>query len=308
MTPVIIDTDPGIDDAIALLYALRQPDLHVLALTTVAGNIGLPVTTDNAARLAALAGRTVPVHPGAAAPLARAAEPEVAIHGSDGLGGVVLPEARLGASRHGAVTALSDLLMQAPPKTIELHCLAPLTNIAQLLQHTPDVAGRIKRLIVMGGAVATRGNFGPGQRAEFNLGQDPDAAAIVLHAGLDLTLIPLDATRQLRADAAYVAALRAAATPRATTCADLIDAYFGANKDRESRPLHDPCVPLLALHPDLFRVETRFLQVEPGTGALIDGPHPIQVAMGLDAAALRARLLAGLAIAGSPEAGTSTAC
>ncbi|MEQ3624251.1 MAG: nucleoside hydrolase [Celeribacter sp.] len=303
MTAIVIDTDPGIDDAIALLYALRHPDLSVIALTTVAGNIGLPVTTDNAGRLAALAGRALPVHSGAAAPMARAAEPELAIHGSDGLGGVFLPEARIGPSRHGAVTALSDLLMQAPPGTIELHCLAPLTNIAELLLRTPQVAARIKRLIVMGGAVATHGNFGPEGRAEFNLGQDPDAAAIVLHAGLDLTLIPLDATRQFRADAAYVQALRDAGSTAATTCADLIDAYFGANSDRESRPLHDPCVPLLALHPELFHMETRMLEVEQGTGALIPGPYPIHVAMGLNAPALRARLLAGLA-----EAEASAAC
>ena len=294
---VIIDTDPGIDDAIAILYALRHPDLDVLALTTVAGNIGLNVTTGNAGRIAALAKADVPVHPGAAAPLGRYPRPETGIHGQDGLGGVEFPEPDGPASKIHAVEALAGYLMAAAPHTIDLLCLAPLTNIALLLDQHPTAAARIRRVIAMGGAVHEPGNMGP--KAEFNIAHDPEAAARVLSAGLNFTLIPLDATRQLRADAAYLQTLRALGTAPALATADLIDAYFTQTahqaKGAESRPLHDPCVPLLALHEDLFRVEDHALQVELETGALVPGPHRIRVAMGVDADALRAQLAEGLA-------------
>ncbi|MBT9384996.1 nucleoside hydrolase [Pseudooceanicola sp. CBS1P-1] len=289
---IVIDTDPGLDDALAILFALRSPLLEVAALTSVSGNIGLGLTTANALNLVALAGSKVPVHPGADAPLARAHEPEIAIHGDDGLGGVVLP-ASPEAPAGSAIAALAQLLMEHPADSLDLHCLGPLTNIALLLDQAPEAAARIGRIIAMGGAVDTHGNFGPGNRAEFNLGQDPEAAQRVLHAGLDVVLIPLDATRQFRADAAWLAALRATGQVAAVTSADLVQAYFGET-ERESRPLHDPCVPLYALFPDLFTVETRPLQVD-GIGALVEGPHPIRVAMGLDAPALRAHLLEGLA-------------
>ncbi len=289
---VIIDTDPGIDDAIAILYALRRPGLKIAALTTVAGNIGLSVTTGNALRIAALAGVAVPVHAGAAAPLGRAARPETGIHGDDGLGGVRFPDPAGAASDIDAVTAIRRIVEGREPGQVDLFCLGPLTNLALLLQTAPETARALRRVIAMGGAVDEPGNVGP--KAEFNIAHDPDAAAMVLAAGLDLTLIPLDATRKLRADAAYIAALRQADTDRARASAALIEAYFAATSGAESRPLHDPCVPLLAVRPDLFTVVERGLTVEPDTGALIPGPHRIKVAMGLQPDALRAELLAGL--------------
>ncbi len=293
--PAIIDTDPGIDDAIAILYALRHPGLEIAAMTTVAGNIGLSVTTANAGRIAALAGMPTPVHPGAKAPLGRAPRPELGIHGNDGLGGVAFPDATQAPEAEDAVAYLARTLTAAPEKTIDLLCLAPLTNIANLMTQHPGAAARIRRVIAMGGAVDEPGNMG---RAEFNLAHDPEAAAIVLHAGLDLTLIPLDATRRFRADAAYLETLRATAKAPAAASAALIDAYFVQTehqaKGSESRPLHDPCVPLCALHPELFTIETRHLRVD-HDGALIEGPHPLSVAMGVDADGLRARLAEGLA-------------
>lgn len=294
---VIIDTDPGIDDAIAILYALRNPALDVLALTTLGGNVGLSVTTRNAGRIVTLAGVPTPVHPGANAPLGREAKSETAIHGNDGLGGVDFPEPLVAPSEETAVQAMARLLRDAPEKTIDLHCLGPLTNMALLAEQAPDAASRIRRVIAMGGVIHEKGNMGP--RAEFNIAHDPDAAARVLAAGLDITLIPLDATRQFRADAAYLESLRATGRPAAIGTADLIDAYFTQTehqaKGSESRPLHDPCVPLLACHEDLFRIEEMDLSVELETGALDPGTHPVRVAMGLDAEALRARLRDGLA-------------
>lgn len=290
--PVIIDTDPGIDDAIAILYALNRARPDVAALTTVAGNIGLSVTTRNALRLAALAGVAVPVHAGAAAPLGREARPETRIHGDDGLGGVRFPDPVGAASDMDAVTAIRGIVDGQGPGQVDLFCLGPLTNLALLLKTAPRTARALRRVIAMGGAVDEPGNVGP--KAEFNIAHDPEAAAIVLAAGLDLTLIPLDATRRFRADATYIDALRQVGTDRARACAALIAAYFATTGGAESRPLHDPCVPLLATRPELFTLVERGLAVEPETGALIPGPHRVKVAMGLDADALRAELLAGL--------------
>ncbi|MDN5786501.1 nucleoside hydrolase [Pseudorhodobacter sp.] len=289
---IIIDTDPGIDDAIAILYALRHPAMDVAAITTVAGNIGLSVTTRNAGRICALAGSDTPVHSGAAAPLGVKARPETGIHGNDGLGGVDFPEPTQAPRSTDAVAAMEALLEAHPPRTIDLHCLGPLTNLALLLQRAPKAAARIRRVIAMGGAVDEPGNVGP--KSEFNIAHDPHAAAEVLAAGLDFTLIPLDATRQFRADKIYIAELRASGHTPAIASAALIDAYFAATNGAESRPLHDPCVPLLAQNPQHFRIVTRDLAVELNTGALVPGPHRIKVAMGLDAPALRAELLRGL--------------
>jgi purine nucleosidase/pyrimidine-specific ribonucleoside hydrolase len=290
---IIIDTDPGIDDAIAILYALRS-GLPVAAITTVAGNIGLTVTTRNAGRLVALAGATVPVHAGAAAPLQGHPRPETGIHGNDGLGGVAFPEPARPADGEEAVAALIRHIAAAGPGGVTLFCLGPLTNLARLIQSAPDAATKLGPVIAMGGAVSQPGNVGP--RAEFNLAHDPIAADIVLSAGLDLTLIPLDATRQFRANQAYIDTLLATDTPASRASAALITAYFAATTGQESRPLHDPCVPLYFARPDLFRVETHHLRVAVGSGALDPGPYAIKVVMGVDADAVRAELNRGLSL------------
>ncbi len=289
---VIIDTDPGIDDAIAILYALGNPDLNVVALTTVAGNIGLSVTTQNAGRICALAQVDVPVHAGAAAPLGKEARPETGIHGKEGLGGVAFPDPIYPVASDDAVAAMIQILTEHPPHSVDLFCLGPLTNLAMLLEQAPDTAHRIRRVIAMGGAVDEPGNVGP--KSEFNIVHDPHAAAAVFAAGLSLTLIPLDATRQLRANMDYIDALRDADCAASIASADLIAAYFAATNGAESRPLHDPCVPLFAKHSNMFRIEPRDLDVDIATGALVAGPHRIDVAMGLDADRLRAALLSGL--------------
>ena len=286
---VIIDTDPGIDDAIAILHALRHPGLDVAAITTVGGNIGLSVTTRNAGRIAALAGVAVPVHAGAERPLRRPSRFETTIHGEDGLGGVPFPEPATAPSEESTTDAMRALIGDG---VTTLLCLGPLTNVARLVTDAPEAAGRLETVIAMGGAVDAPGNVGP--HAEFNIAHDPDAAGIVLAAGLPLTLIPLDATRQLRADRAYIDRLGAAGTPEARAAAELIAAYFTATDGAESRPLHDPCVPLMALHPEAFRCEVRSLAVDLETGALTPGPHPVRVAMGLHAPRLLNLLLEAL--------------
>ena len=288
---IIIDTDPGIDDAIAILYALCSGQ-DVAAITTVGGNIGLTATTRNAGRIIALAGASVPVHPGAARTIDGGEGRKSGVHGPDGLGGTTFPEPATPPDPRGALDAMERLLTEAPARSITLFCLGPLTNLARLLASAPDAAARLGPVIAMGGAVDEPGNVSP--TAEFNFAHDPIAAEHVLTAGLDLTLIPLDATRKFRADKTYIAALRAADTPQARATADLIEAYFAATTGHESRPLHDPCVPLLYRCPEAFRIETRALEVELSTGALVPGPNRVRVALGLDAEALRAELLRGL--------------
>jgi len=283
---------------VAILFALARSDAFDLrGITTVAGNIGLATVTRNAGRLLALAGPAdVPVHAGAARPLARPGIDETRIHGADGLGGVHLPEARAEAGA-AAVAWLAALLRDQPPGTLDLLCLGPLTNLATLLEKHPDAARRLRRVIAMGGAIDERGNVGP--KAEFNIASDPEAAAAVFAAGLDLTLIPLDVTRRVRAGHADVERL-AAGGPGALACAALIRAYFDATQGADSRPLHDPCVMLLALYPELFRIETTGLHVDGTTpseaGALTRaaGAPTVKVAMGVDGPAALARLVNGL--------------
>lgn len=300
----IIDTDPGIDDAVAILFALASPQFEVLGITTVAGNIGIGTTTRNAGRLLALAGRAdVPVHAGAAAPLARKGFDTAEIHGADGLGGVAFPEPQA-SSGADAVGWLARTLMAEPAGTVQLLTLGPLTNLARLVTDHPQAARRIARVIAMGGAVHDRGNIGP--RSEFNMAADPEAADIVLGAGLPFVLIPLDVTRKVRASAPYCAALAASGRPGAVASARLIEAYFQSTtvtgSGAESRPLHDPCVMLLAEAPELFTLEPMGLSVDLGptrdAGALSpDAGRPqVQVALGVDGAGaldLLARRLAG---------------
>lgn len=285
-TPVIIDTDPGIDDAVAIFCALAAPSLRVLGLTTVAGNIGLETTTANAGRILSLAGADVPVIRGAAGPLARAGFAATDVHGNDGLGGVAMPDP-VAAPRDGAVDWMADTLTSHPEGAVDLFTLGPLTNLAGLLERRPEAARRLRRVIAMGGAVDERGNVSP--RAEFNFAADPEAAERVLAAGLPLTLVPLDVTRRVRARPADTAALRAGPRPEARAAGALIDAYFLTTQGGDSRPLHDPCVVLLAEAPQLFRCETRLLDVDtsdgPDAGALGPGPHQVTVAMGVDGAA-----------------------
>lgn len=291
---VIIDTDPGLDDAVAILYALSEPRFTVMAIASVAGNIGLARTTDNALRLVAVTGAPVPVARGAAGPLAGPGRSEEAIHGADGLGGVALPAPR-SQPLADAVAHVAALLNAEPAGSVTLLALAPLTNLALLARDHPAAFARLGGIVAMGGTIHETGNAGP--YAEFNLAADPHAAAMVLGAGVPVTLIPLDVTRQFRATPADLADLKASGRPAAVTAAALIEAYFQGST-RESRPLHDPCVMLLALAPALFGTETMRLGVDlhdhPGRLVPDEARPPIRVAMRIDAPAVKRMLWDGL--------------
>lgn len=289
---VIIDTDPGLDDAVAILFAVQSGRFDVLGLTTVAGNLGIAVTTRNAGRLLALLGRSdIPVLAGAAAPLVREAINEAAIHGDDGLGGVALPEAPPTLTGFAPVW-MAEHLRVAPVGSIDILALGPLTNVGLLLRDHADAAARIGRLVVMGGVVNDRGNVGP--HSEFNFACDPEAAALVLGSGMDITLVPLDVTRKVRADRAYLEWLNGRSVG-ATAASELIAAYF---KDgRESRPLHDPCVMLYALEPRLFSVTKQRFNVDTSSdadaGALLADPSGFSLSVLMDVDAQGALTLLG---------------
>ena len=242
--PVIIDCDPGIDDALALLLALASPgELQVQAVTTVAGNVALAMTTDNALRVCAVAGRgDVPVYAGCDRPLVRPPMTAAHVHGAAGLGAAVLPAPDRGPREAAAVDYLADALGRSDG-TMALAATGPLTNIARLIARDPAVVAGMGEIVLMGGA-AGRGNVTP--TAEFNFHVDPHAAAMVMGCGAAITMITLDVTRQVVVTPERLAAIAAVGTPAAAAAAAMLADYH------QGSPLHDPCVIAYLLRPGLF--------------------------------------------------------
>lgn len=236
---IIIDTDPGKDDAVAILLALASPELEVLALVAVAGNVPLGRTAGNASRLVRLVGRDTPVYAGCAGPMKRPLVDAAHVHGMTGLAGLELPDGAAIQAQHG-VDYLIDTLRAELPGSITLCLLGPATNLAVALIKAPDIAGRIAGVVWMAGARTEGGNTTPA--AEYNVYADPDAAEIVLASGIPLTLIPLDLTHQIRLTPERLARLRAIQSPAARA----VVALFEADRDP---PLHDPCVIAHLLRP-----------------------------------------------------------
>lgn len=244
MTPLILDCDPGVDDALALLVALGSPQLELLAITTVAGNRPVDLTYRNACRLLSLAERAdVPVFRGCERPIAHAAARCNLVHGEDGLGGVLLPDTPFGHTMH-AVAALTERLRDAPAHSITVVAVGPLTNLALAEILHPGLLRRTKQLLVMGGAARCPGNITP--HAEFNFYADAMAAHIVLNAGAQVTLFGLDVTSQAVMSDAWIASL-----PVHQRCGrvahEMLIAY--ANTDPL---LHDACPVAFLVEPQLF--------------------------------------------------------
>ncbi|MET0518881.1 MAG: nucleoside hydrolase [Burkholderiaceae bacterium] len=252
---IIIDTDPGQDDAIAILLALGSPDeLELLGLTTVAGNVPLPLTSRNARIVLELARRRdIPVYAGAERPLLRPLVTAEFVHGKTGLDGPQLPEPTMPLAAGHAVDFIIDTLMARAPGTVTLCPLGPLTNIALALAKAPQIAARIQRIVLMGGGCFEGGNITPA--AEFNFYVDPHAAALVFASGVPITMAPLDVTHQALTTRKRVAALRDLATPVGETVAQWMEFFerFDEQKyGQEGGPLHDPCVIAWLLKPGLF--------------------------------------------------------
>jgi purine nucleosidase len=251
---IIIDTDPGQDDAVAILLALASPELQVLGITTVAGNVPLPLTSRNARVVCELARRTdVPVFAGCDRPMARPLVTAEHVHGKTGLDGADLPDPAMPLQATHAVDFLIDTLRREPPGSVTVCTLGPLTNLATALARAPDIAPRIAEVVAMGGAYFEVGNITPA--AEFNIYVDPEAAAAVLAAGIPLTMIPLDVTHKALTTRARIEGFRALGTPVGHAVAgwtDFFERFDMAKYGSEGAPLHDPLVIAWLLAPDLF--------------------------------------------------------
>jgi purine nucleosidase len=251
---IVIDTDPGIDDAVALLVALAARErLDVLGITTVAGNVPLSLTTANALRIVELAGRTdVPVHAGASAPLHHALSTADRVHGKDGLAGSGLPAPTRSAADPHAVAFLVDTLARASARSITLCALGPLTNLGLAFAQAPAITQSVERIVLMGGA-RDLGNVTPA--AEFNFYVDPDAAAAVFGAGIPIVMHGLHVTHQAIATPERVARIAALGTPVARAVAGMLGRSRPDARERygaDGGPLHDPCVIAFLLWPELF--------------------------------------------------------
>ena len=252
--PIIIDTDPGQDDAVAILLALASPELEVLGITTVAGNVPLALTSRNARMLLELAKRRdVPVYAGAIRPMVRPLVTAEYIHGKTGLDGPDLPEPTLSLTPGDAVDFIIRTLRERAAGTVTLCPLGPLTNIALALVRSPDIAARIGQIVLMGGGCFEGGNITPA--AEFNIYVDPHAAEVVFKSGVPIVMMPLDVTHQVLTTPARIAALRAAGNRSGEVVAQMLEFFerFDVAKyGSDGGPLHDPCVIAYLLRPDLF--------------------------------------------------------
>lgn len=264
--PLIVDCDPGQDDAIALLMAMASPEaFDLLGITAVAGNVPLERTESNARRIRDLAGRPdVPVYAGCPRPLVRTPVTAEHVHGETGIDGADLPEPRRPCAPAHAVDFLIESLAAATVP-VTLAALGPLTNLAVAAVKRPDVFCKVREIVLMGGSVGT-GNVTPA--AEFNMYADPHAAHVVFEAGVPLTMIGLDATRHAIATPARVAAIRALGTAPAAAVCGMIDAYGARNVEIHGHgaPLHDPCVIAWLLAPSLFNGCDMRVDIELGDG------------------------------------------
>nr|WP_150699172.1 nucleoside hydrolase [Pandoraea terrae] len=253
---VIIDTDPGQDDAIAILFALgAQGRLDVKALTAVAGNVPLTLTERNARIVRDWAGRThtLPVYAGCARPLMRELLTAANVHGRTGLDGVPLHDPQAPLAPQHAVTYLIDTLRGAAPGSVTLCALGPLTNIATALTVAPEIGKALREIVLMGGAFFERGNMTPA--AEFNIYVDPEAARIVFASGVPITVLPRDVAVKAPITPARIAPVRALGNRCGALVADIMAAEVAYQKGRfgvESAPMYDPCTVAYLIEPSLF--------------------------------------------------------
>ena len=251
---IIIDTDPGQDDAVAILLALASPELQVLGLTAVGGNVPLDLTARNARIVCELARRPdVPVFAGCDRPLARDLVTAEHVHGKTGLDGPQMAEPTMPLQDIHAVDFIIETLRAEAPGTVTLCPLGPLTNIATAFRRAPEIVARVQRIVLMGGAYFEVGNITPA--AEFNIYVDPEAARIVFAAGAPITVLPLDATHKALTTADRVQAFRDLGTEVGRMVAAWTDFFERFDKEKygsAGAPLHDPCVIAWLLKPDLF--------------------------------------------------------
>lgn len=252
---IIIDTDPGQDDAVAILLALASPeDFEVLGVVAVAGNVGLHHNATNARKIVELGGRSdIPVYAGCARPMRRTLVTAEHVHGDTGLNGPDLPAPTVPLQPQHGVDYIIDTLMAAEPKTITLCTLGPLTNIGMALVKEPKIAERVAEIVMMGGAYFEVGNITPA--AEFNIYVDPEAADIVFKSGIKITVLPLDVTHQIQSTPARLNAIKALGNRSGQAVYDMLTFSEGFDLKKygwEGAPLHDPTVIAYLIDPTLF--------------------------------------------------------
>ncbi|MGK4309183.1 nucleoside hydrolase [Pseudomonas mosselii] len=253
---LIIDTDPGADDVVALLLAMASPEeLKIRAITTVAGNVRLEKTSRNARLAREWAGREeIPVYAGAGRPMVRTPIYAANVHGEEGLTGVQVHEPKKPLANGNAVQYLIDTLGAAEPHSITVAMLGPQTNLALALIQKPEIVNGIKEVVVMGGAHFNGGNITPA--AEFNLFADPHAAEVVLASGVKLTYLPLDVTHKVLTSDARLKQLAAVNNNASKLVVDILNAYIKFDMDNYGMPggpVHDASVIAYLLKPELFK-------------------------------------------------------
>ncbi|MEP6477964.1 MAG: nucleoside hydrolase [Rhodoglobus sp.] len=312
-TRIILDCDPGHDDAVAMLLAHGSPEIELVAVTTVMGNQTIEKVTRNALAVARVAGITgVPFAKGAHRPLVREIEVAESIHGVSGLDGPVLPEPTIELDARHAVDLIIDTIMQSEPGTITLVPTGALTNIAMAVRKEPRIVGRVKEVVLMGGGFHV-GNWSA--TAEFNIVIDPEAAHIVFNEKWPLTMVGLDVTHQALATPDVAAAIAAVGTGPARFVGELLEFFAHTYKDQQGfdhPPVHDPCAVAYVIDPTVMDVVKVPLDVEL-TGTLTLGmtvadfraPAPAdcttQVAVNLDHAKFWALVVDALERIGDPE-------
>ncbi|MEP2031119.1 MAG: nucleoside hydrolase [Paracoccaceae bacterium] len=252
---IIIDTDPGQDDAVAILLALASPDeINVLGITAVAGNVPLELTAKNARMICELAGKPdVPVYAGCDRPLGRDLVTAEHVHGQTGLNGPTLPEPVMQLQDGHGTDFIIETLRSQPPDTVTLCPLGPLTNIATAFNKAPDIVDKVQEIVLMGGGYFEVGNITPA--AEFNIYVDPQAADIVFKSGASITVMSLDVTHKVLVTPERNNAFRALDTPVGIAVAQMTDFFERFDKEKygsDGAPLHDPCVTAYLVQPDLF--------------------------------------------------------
>ncbi|MDP3894781.1 nucleoside hydrolase [Nocardioides sp.] len=261
-TPIVVDCDPGHDDAVAILLALGSPEVELLGVTTTFGNCAVADATRNAQRVLALAGRSdVPVAVGAAGPIAGDADLGNYVHGTSGLDGPPLPEPQRPPIDEAAVEFLTRTLTSSP-EAVTLVAIGPMTNIGLLLRDHPEVRNKVAEIIFMGGSTE-RGNHTP--TAEFNTHADPEALDIVLRSGLPVRMVGLNLTHQALATPGVVERMSAMGHVVGRTCAEWMG-FFGGSYNRiwefEAPPVHDPCTIAAIIDPSVIEWREAFVVTE----------------------------------------------
>jgi purine nucleosidase len=258
---IIIDTDPGQDDAVAIMLALASPEIEVLGIVAVAGNVPLPLTQINSRKICELAGKTdVKVYAGADQPLVHKLVTAEHVHGRTGLDGPDLPSPTMPLQEQHGVDFIIETFMAHASGDITLCVLGPMTNVAKAIQKEPLIIPRIKRIVAMGGGFFEGGNVTPA--AEFNIYVDPHAADIVFQSGIPITLIPLDCTHKALTTNARVEKFRTMKNKSGPAIAEMMDFFERFDELKygtDGGPLHDPCVIAWLLDPELFT--SRFVNV-----------------------------------------------